>query len=219
MPYKGGTPSGERKAGLMASTRLIILNGAHKGQEFELQDGSNFIGRAESNDFVLDDGAVSSRHCELVVTASSVRVRDLGSSNGTWIDNRRVLEGEAHHGQILMLGSLEMRLMMPPVEIAIPALPQHREPMPTALGDGRAACLNHPGFPAALKCAQCGRAYCEACVRELRLVGGQSRLFCPACSGACESLAGTVVSTRRKSFASRLLETIRISFKRNEPKQ
>ncbi|MCX8107969.1 MAG: FHA domain-containing protein, partial [Verrucomicrobiae bacterium] len=152
--------------------------------------------------------------CVVIVTNSSVRVRDLGTTNGTWIDNRRVLDAELRHGQILMLGSMEMRLLFTPVEIAIPPLPVPKEPVQTVLEDGRVACLNHPGIEATFKCTQCGRAYCNTCVRELHLVGGKSRLFCPACSGVCEALVGIAVGEKRRSFASRLLDTIRIYFKK-----
>jgi hypothetical protein len=201
----------------MATVRLIILNGAHKGEELELEPGPNLLGRAEGNAFVLEDVTLSGRHCEILVSDLSVRVRDLGSTNGTWIDNRRVQDAEMRHGQILMLGSMEMQLAISPVEITIPPLATPLEPMPTTLEDGRPACLNHPGLPATLKCGQCGRTYCEACVRELHLVGGRSRLFCPGCSGLCLPLAGVALAGK-KSFASRLLETIRITFRRNEPK-
>lgn len=200
----------------MATARLIILNGAQKGDELELQRGSNFLGRAEANDFVLNDVTVSARHCEITVTDFSVRVRDLGSTNGTWIDNRRVLDAEIRNGQVLMLGSMEMRLSVLPAEISIPPLPKPAEVVQTTLDDGRPACINHPGIEAVLKCSQCERMYCEACVRELHLVGGKSRLFCPACSGACQPVTGVVAPPRRKSFASRLLDTIKIPFKKNK---
>lgn len=200
----------------MATARLIILNGAQKGDELELQRGSNFLGRAEANDFVLNDVTVSARHCEVIVTDFSVRVRDLGSTNGTWIDNRRVLDAEIRNGQVLMLGSMEMRLSVLPAEISIPPLPKPVEAVQTTLDDGRPACINHPGIEAVLKCSQCERMFCEACVRELHLVGGKSRLFCPACSGACQPVAGIAAPPKRKSFASRLLDTIKITFKKSK---
>jgi len=199
----------------MAATRLIILNGAQKGDELELQRGSNYLGRSEANDFVLNDVTVSARHCEIIVSDLSARIRDLGSTNGTWIDNRRILDAEVRNGQILMLGSMEMRLSMAPVEISIPPLPVQPRPVQSVLEDGRPACINHPGIEALLKCRQCGRMYCETCVRELHLVGGKSRLFCPACSGSCEPVKGVPAPRKRKSFAGRLLDTIRIPFRRS----
>lgn len=195
--------------------RLVIHSGAQKGAELELQQGSNSLGRAIGNDFTLEDPTVSSRHCEIIVSDTTVRVRDLGSTNGTFIENRRIQDAEIRNGQILMLGSMEMRLMEGPVTIAIPPLPPAEEPRPTHLPDGAPACLHHPGIAAAHQCTQCSRTYCEACVRELHLVGGRSRLFCPICSGLCRSL-GIVPTKARESVASRLLKTIRIPFRRGD---
>jgi hypothetical protein len=197
--------------------RLVILSGAHKGEEIELQRGSNFLGRAEGNDFTLNDPTVSSRHCEIVVTEMAVKVRDLGSTNGTFVDNQRLQSSEVRSGQILMLGSMEMRLVDAGVEIQIPSLTPAAVPTASALSDGTPACLNHPGVPAVHKCRGCGKTYCEACVRELHLVGGRSRLFCPACSGSCDAL-GPRPAPRKKSFASRFLETIRIPFRKEGSK-
>jgi hypothetical protein len=202
---------------VMATTRLIQLTGAQKGQELALREGSNFLGRALTNDVVLDDPGVSGRHCEVVVTELNVRVRDLGSTNGTWLDSRRVLETEARHGQILTLGGLDLRVMVATAEISIPALPVSSEPAPSALADGRPACLLHPDVPATLRCVQCGRAYCGDCVSELRLVGREVRAFCPTCSGACVPLAGTTRAGRPKAFARRLLERFGLGGKRGEP--
>jgi hypothetical protein len=195
--------------------RLVIHTGAHKGEELELQHGSNFLGRAEGNDFTLDDPTVSSRHCEVVVEDMRVQVRDLNSTNGTFIDNQRIRSSEIRNGQILMLGSMEMRLAGGPVEIVIPSLSTEDEPTARVLSDGSVACLHHPSIPALFRCRQCGKAYCESCVRELHLVGGKSRTFCPACSGTCEPL-GPKPPPRKRSFASRFLETIRIPFRRTD---
>jgi hypothetical protein len=197
--------------------RLVIQSGAHKGEEIELVRGSNYLGRAEGNDFAFNDPTVSSRHCEIVVTEAGVKVRDLGSTNGTFVDNQRVQSAELRNGQILMLGSMEMRLVDAGIEISIPPLMPAAEPVAALLKDGTPACLHHPEIAAAHKCRACGRTYCEACVRELRLVGGRSRVFCPACSGVCDAL-GPKPEVRKKSFASRFLETIRIPFRKDGPK-
>lgn len=198
--------------------RLVIHSGAHKGGELELQRGSNFLGRAEGNDFTLDDPTVSSRHCEIIVAEMTIQVRDLDSTNGTFIDNRRIRNSEIHNGEILMLGSMEMRLTDAVMEILIPPRSVPMEPVATAMPDGSPACLHHPGIAALHKCRQCSKTYCEACVRELHLVGGHSRVFCPACSGLCDPL-GTRPPARKKSFASRFLETIPIPFRRSETKK
>jgi hypothetical protein len=198
--------------------RLVILNGACKGQELDLQRGTSLLGRAEGVDFAFDDGTVSGRHCELAVTDFGARVRDCGSTNGTFVDNQRVQEAQIKDGQVLRLGEVQMRLMLEPVHIAIPELPPPETLPPATLPDGQPACYNHSDVVATLKCAQCARTFCEPCVRVLRLVGGRSRCFCPVCSGACQPM-GPIVGRKPKSFAARLLETIRIHLTRGGSKR
>ena len=178
-------------------------------QLMDLRHGSNFLGRDASNDFVIDDSTVSGRHCEIIVDDFSVRVRDLGSTNGTYLDGELVLEGVIADGQCLSLGTAGMRLDSPPVRIEIPAPAGVLPPAPPVLADGRAGCVNHPPILAGFRCLKCERTYCSDCVKVLRLVGGNARYSCDICGGACEPLLPPA-EPKPKSFGSRLLDTIRL---------
>jgi hypothetical protein len=199
--------------------RLAITAGSAKGQEWQLRQGVNLVGRAEGVDFFLNSPAVSGRHCEIVVTDFSVRVRDLGSTNGTCIDGKPVRDAEIKDGQMLKLRDVTMRLTVEPVQIAIPDLPAPERLPPAALPDGTLVCYNHSEVPATLRCVQCGNTYCEACVKELRLVGGKPRSFCPACSGSCQALGPARRTGKARSFGARLLETIRLSLRRGRSRK
>src|SRR5438046_8288291 len=48
------------------------------------------IGTAQGNDLVLDDPTVSRHHCAIAVTPRGFQLRDLGSTNGTWLGGHRV---------------------------------------------------------------------------------------------------------------------------------
>jgi len=187
--------------------RLVIQNGAHQGEEIQLHHGPNSLGRAEGNDFLLDEPTVSTRHCEIVVGEMSLQIRDLGSSNGTFIDGQRIACSEIRNGQRLRLGNLQLQLADGPVDIAIPALSREQEPQATVLPDGTPACLHHEGTPARYRCSQCGKTYCQDCVRELHLVGGKPRFFCAACSGSCVPLHSKPAPLKR-SFIRRLLDAL-----------
>lgn len=193
--------------------RLVIKTGECRGQELQLQEGANSLGRAEANDFQVDDPIVSGVHCVVHVTPFSVKVRDLGSTNGTFIDGVPVQEAEIKDGQCLRLGTVEMLLQVPPVSIAIPELTKEEQPKAAILADGNVSCLNHTDVVATRKCVQCQRTYCDECVREVRFVGGPSHFFCPACSGACSSLGVASAKPRRRSIASRVWDTMRIPFR------
>lgn len=69
------------------------------------------IGRATRADFIVDAPLVSRLHCRLTTASDGVvRVQDLGSTNGTWIDDERVAEGLLAEGHLLRVGRVEFRL-------------------------------------------------------------------------------------------------------------
>jgi signal transduction histidine kinase len=67
----------------------MVLQGPDKGRRFELPDQAALVGR-ESRALPLSDNTVSRRHAELVPTDDGWILRDLGSSNGTYINGLRV---------------------------------------------------------------------------------------------------------------------------------
>jgi hypothetical protein len=190
----------------------LYLNGISKPWSCELKGGINSIGRNPTNDFRVSDSSVSSFHCELEVTLDSVLVRDLGSTNGTFIEGEQVAEGMLKRGQVLKLGDAELRLEEQPIRISIPIDSTPREAAPIPRETGARFCINHPDAPATLKCGHCFKVYCDECVRVLKRAGGKSMIFCPDCSGVCEAIAGVVerARPRKQSLLGRLTQTIRI---------
>jgi predicted component of type VI protein secretion system len=88
---------------------LKIKSGVAKGAVFALRPGSNRIGRAEGNDYRIPDSSISAIHCEVVLDGTGkMFVRDLNSSNGTFIEGRRVELGVVAGGESLRLGDVEM---------------------------------------------------------------------------------------------------------------
>ena len=67
------------------------------------------IGAAEDNDIVIDDDTVSRYHCRIFQESNHYLVRDLGSTNGTFVNRVRVREGYLEPGSIVSLGAAEMR--------------------------------------------------------------------------------------------------------------
>ena len=202
-------------------TKLALTGLTHPGT-FELEPGFNTLGRNPTNDFRVHDVTVSSFHCEIVVSNESVLVRDLGSTNGTYIDGEQVHEAQLKPGQILGLGSAELRLesqeVAEPAHVAIPELKVEAPLSSATLPDGSLSCLNHSEVRAIVKCVKCQKAYCGDCVHVLALSGGKTRGFCPACSGPCEPLPGAPGSggslePKKQSLFGRLTQTIRIRLK------
>lgn len=69
---------------------LLVIQGPDKGRRFELPDALALIGR-DSRQLPLDDNTVSRRHAELVPGEAGWILKDLGSSNGTYVNGQRVL--------------------------------------------------------------------------------------------------------------------------------
>ncbi len=90
--------------------RLVVLSPGMTGHTWELKADKSTIGRMEDNTFPLPEPSVSSHHCEILLRDREVVVRDLNSTNGTYIKGERVTEGTLKPGQILRLGQVEMRL-------------------------------------------------------------------------------------------------------------
>jgi pSer/pThr/pTyr-binding forkhead associated (FHA) protein len=98
--------------------KLVVLSAGMTGRTQELKVDKTTIGRVEDNTFQIAEPSVSSHHCEVLLRGSEVVVRDLNSTNGTFINGEKVTEQAMKPGQILRLGQVELRL-----ETEAPAAP------------------------------------------------------------------------------------------------
>lgn len=90
--------------------RLVVLSEGLTGRTHELKAEKTTIGRVEDNSFQVPDPSVSSHHCEVVLRGNDVLVRDLDSTNGSFINGKPIKEEVLKPSQILRLGSVEIRL-------------------------------------------------------------------------------------------------------------
>lgn len=90
--------------------KLVLLSAGMTGRAHELKVEKTTIGRVEDNTFQIAEASVSSHHCEVLLRGSEVLVRDLNSTNGTFINGEKVSEAPLKPGQVLRLGQIEMRL-------------------------------------------------------------------------------------------------------------
>ena len=93
--------------------RLVINPGAPTAWEIQLRPGINLLGRGFANDFKIEDPSVSGSHCQIVVEHGNVVIKDLGSTNGTYINGRRIAYGESRQindGDVVGFGDVEVRL-------------------------------------------------------------------------------------------------------------
>ena len=99
--------------------RLVILSEGLTGKAHELKVEKTTIGRVDDNTFPIPEASVSSHHCEILLRGNDIVLRDLSSTNGTFINGQQ-LTGEAviKSGQIIRLGQVEMRLEQADPKIA-----------------------------------------------------------------------------------------------------
>lgn len=71
------------------------------------------IGREVVGPGRVNDPSVSARHAVVALASAGVRVTDVGSTNGTWVNGTRTSHGLLHHGDIVRVGSSTLRLDWP----------------------------------------------------------------------------------------------------------
>lgn len=87
-----------------------MLQGPGGRVRFEIVGDRTTVGRTRENDVVLQDPAVSSSHCELISERGTLMVRDLDSSNGTYVNGRRVQIAPLFDGDALKIGQYQGRI-------------------------------------------------------------------------------------------------------------
>jgi hypothetical protein len=224
-------------------SRLLIQGGASGTQEIVLKPGANRIGRNEQNDLSINDPTVSSFHCEIDFDHGTVIVRDLGSTNGTFINSVPIQQAILEPGQTLRLGSVELffppdapaspptTVSGPPPAVARvrlaradadppppPTLVTPADPSPAPPLRGPDDCRNHSGVPATLVCQQCGTLFCKSCVKTIH-AGNRDVHSCLLCAGICVNLAQhrKAVAKETATFGSLLPTAFKYPLEQNGP--
>lgn len=90
------------------NNRLLVNPGTPQAWEITLKPGVNRIGRTEENDFTINHQSVSTHHCEITVTDQAVFLKDLDSTNGTFVERVPVTEIQLYPGQHVQFGAVGM---------------------------------------------------------------------------------------------------------------
>jgi pSer/pThr/pTyr-binding forkhead associated (FHA) protein len=89
--------------------KLVVIQENAPELEFEMGKASVSIGRAMTNDVILNDGRVSRSHAQLECSPSHCRLIDLKSANGTRVNGLRVEQADLKPGDIISIGSTQIR--------------------------------------------------------------------------------------------------------------
>ncbi|MCZ4118782.1 FtsK/SpoIIIE domain-containing protein [Streptomyces sp. H39-S7] len=138
----------EPPPGASVPARLCVIGGPDSGGVHLLQGGQVRVGRSAEADVPLDDPDVSRLHCAVTVAADGrVTVADLGSTNGTTVDDRPVGERPVAlpPGALLRIGESTLHVEPGPRDAAVPAAPDSEGHLRVTLPTGSAPAAERTG--------------------------------------------------------------------------
>jgi len=84
---------------------LVVVAGQASGQVFNVLPGRMIIGRAKTVEILIRDESISRRHAELEWQVGGLlQIRDLGSTNGVWVNDNKVEEQGLREGDMIRIG-------------------------------------------------------------------------------------------------------------------
>jgi hypothetical protein len=209
--------------------RLLVNPDTPQEWEIPLAPGTIRIGRRDDLDHQVNHPSVSGTHCEIIVDDAGVQIKDLGSTNGTFVNRAPVTEARLVSGQHLQLGSVDMRFESGEAADAVEATPPPTSPGPLRLArsrptpieeqpepappppliapvsianDGQFFCKSHTKTPARFVCPKCQKYFCDLCVMTRP---GAAFKLCRACGVPLTALnVQNLRPPSTKGFYSRL---------------
>ncbi len=88
---------------------LVLTDNGLPVREYRLEPERVTLGRSQDNDIAISDRAVSAHHAVFVREQRYIRVEDLASTNGTYVNGARITRVELRDGDIIRVGNHELR--------------------------------------------------------------------------------------------------------------
>jgi pSer/pThr/pTyr-binding forkhead associated (FHA) protein len=123
---------------------LVMFRSDGERRSFSIARDMTVIGRREDCDLRIPLGEVSRKHCRLIRDGDSLKLEDLGSSNGTYLNGQRVQESQLSPGDTLQVGPVVFVLQVdgePADDELRPVIAEQAEAEPVSLGDDDAPTL------------------------------------------------------------------------------
>ncbi|HYC77700.1 MAG TPA: FHA domain-containing protein [Planctomycetota bacterium] len=136
----------------LESETFLLLGAPRLGETVKIADRIT-VGRGKKHGLQIAEASVSGDHAEIVKRGAQWFVRDLGSSNGTFVDGERVKEAELASGQVVRFGVVEARFCVGRPKDFSPPVPTETAkteafPVDASPDFGDAAFSLHEGAPA-----------------------------------------------------------------------
>jgi len=91
---------------------LVMFKQDGQRRDFDIKKEATTIGRNTDCDFQIPLSVVSRRHCQIVAKGNSLTIRDLGSSNGTFVNGKRVQEATLSAGDTIVVGPVTFTVVI-----------------------------------------------------------------------------------------------------------
>ncbi len=91
--------------------QLVVLEGSNRGKKIDLNKPILKIGKREDNDLVVDEKTVSRNHLIIEQKENSYLLKDLESTNGTFINDIRVKEAYLSPGDVIRIGNVQIEFI------------------------------------------------------------------------------------------------------------
>ncbi|MGF1643737.1 MAG: FHA domain-containing protein [Thiotrichales bacterium] len=89
--------------------RVLLVSDNAVLAEYSLDKETIKIGRVANNDIPIESMAVSSQHCKIVTVDGDSFLEDLGSTNGTYVNGKKVRKHALDHGDLITIGTHLLR--------------------------------------------------------------------------------------------------------------
>jgi Inner membrane component of T3SS, cytoplasmic domain len=88
---------------------FVALSGDQKGEDFRVRDGKNVVGSGSEAQILLRDTTVSAQHASIRYEESKFFLTDLDSSNGTFLNDRRIAREQIKDNDVIRFGDVTMK--------------------------------------------------------------------------------------------------------------
>src|SRR6266508_2561181 len=138
--HSGGSGSSTRvategvpaRAVHLSQCKLVVLKGSQRGKEFLVSGDDIRIGKVDENDLLLPEETVSRVHCEILRDGNGHLLRDLHSTNGTFLDGAEIRAAYIRAGSVITVGTVQLKFQ--PFEERIEILPSDKEAIGELVG-------------------------------------------------------------------------------------